>query len=512
MTDDADRAVVGVDVGTTAVKVGLYGPDGREHTVASRDYPLHMPRPGWVEQDPDQIVDATLDALAEIAAHAHDAGVVVAGVATSTVMHSLLGVDGHGAARTPMLTYADTRSWRQAEQLRADHPEVYRRTGTPLHPMAPLAKLRWIHEEQPELADGVRRWVTCKEHLLAALTGETVIDHASASATGLFGLEAAAWDDEALRLAHVDADQLATPVPTDHVLDGLTTAAAERTGLPADTPIVTGATDGVLANLGVGALRRGLGAVTVGTSGAVRVTVDAPVTDPRMRLFCYALTTDRWVVGGAISNGGLWLRWLREEVLGTDLDADDLTELAADVPAGSDGVTVLPYLTGERAPQWSPVPSGVVFGLRFEHGRGHLVRAGLEGVAHQLRLVTDAVADCGHPLERLRATGGFTNSPLWLQMVADILEIPLELPRVSESAAFGAGLLGMTALGLLGGLDDVDDLIVVTDQLDPSPDDRASHRAAHDRYAQLVEVLSDPFRRLAADREGGGPGRREATR
>lgn len=506
MADNANRAVVGVDVGTTSVKVGLYGPDGREHTVASRDYPLHMPGPGRAEQDPDQIVEATLDAMAEVAAHARDADIEVAGVATSTAMHGLLGVDGNGAALTPMLTYADTRARRQAEELRADHLDVYLRTGTPLHPMAPLAKLRWIHDEQPDLADGVRRWVTCKEHLLAALTGQTVIDHSSASATGMFGLEAADWDDEALRLAYVDRDRLAPLVPTDHVLDGLTTATAERTGLPADTPVVAGATDGVLANLGVGALRTGLGAVTIGTSGAVRVTVDAPITDERMRLFCYALTSDRWVVGGAISNGGLWLRWLREELLGTQLDPDELTELAGEVPAGSDGVTVLPYLTGERAPQWSPVLSGVVFGLRFEHGRGHLVRAGLEGVAHQLRLVTDAVADCGHPLERLRATGGFTNSPLWLQTVADILEIPLELPRVSESTAFGTALLGMSALGVLDGLDAVDDLITVTGRLDPGTADRAVHRAAHERYAELVEVLSDPFQHLAAERERGERG------
>jgi gluconokinase len=501
-----DRAIVGIDVGTTSVKVGLYSADGTEHTVASRDYPLHTPRPGWVEQDPDEVVDATLDAVAEVVAHAGDTGIEIAGVSTSTAMHSLLGVDGDGTARTPMSIWADTRAWRQAEQLRADHLDVYRRTGAPLHPMTPLAKLCWIREEQPACADGVERWITAKEHLLTALTGHAVIDHASASATGLCALEVADWDDDALDLAGVDARQLATVVPTDHVLDGLTDAAVRRTGLAADTPVVVGATDGVLANLGVGALRGGLGAVSIGTSGAVRVTVDRPVTDERMRLFCYPLTSDRWVVGGAISNGGLWIRWLREQLLGADLDADDLTELAADVPPGADGVTVLPYLTGERAPQWSPTPSGVVFGLQFDHGRGHLVRAGLEGVAHQLRLVTDAMADCGHPLALLRATGGFTNSPLWLRLVADILEIPLALPRVREATAFGAGLLGMVTLGMLDALDDVDDLIVVTDRLDPGTDDLAVHRAAHARYAELVEVLSDPFDRLAADRMGYGAG------
>lgn len=501
MAADTDRAVIGLDVGTTAVKVGLYLPDGTEHAVASRDYPLSTPRPGWAEQDPDEIVAAALDALAEITAVARSSGIAVAGIATSTPMHSLMGLDADGRPLMPLMTYADTRARRDAAELRREHLDVYRRTGTPLHPMAPLAKLRWIHDEQPQLARRVRRWVTIKEYLLTALTGQAAIDHASASATGLYALQSRDWDAEALKLAHIDAEQLAPLVPTDHVLAGLATSTAERSGLPVDTPVVAGATDGVLANLGVGALGGGLGAVTIGTSGAVRVTVDEPVTDAGMRLFCYVMTPGRWVVGGAISNGGLWLRWLREEVFGGEFDDEQLTELAGRVPAGSDGVLALPYLTGERAPQWSGAPSGVLFGLRFQHGRGHLVRAGLEGVAHQLRLVTDALDETGHPVSRLRATGGFVNSSLWVQIVADILGVPVELPRVTEATAFGAGVLGMSALDLIRDVDQIEDLIVTLDRFEPNERDREVYDAAHARYAELTEVLAEPFERLAVARE-----------
>ncbi len=495
------QGVIGLDVGTTAVKVGLYSADATEHAVSSREYPLSTPHPGWAEQDPDEIVEACLAALAEITTHAGRAAISVAGIAVSTAMHSLIGLDERSIPLTQMLTYADTRSRTQAEVLRADHLGVYRRTGTPMHPMAPLAKLVWFHDEQPDLANRVRMWVGIKEYLIHALTGTWAVDHASASATGLFDLEGRRWDSEALQLAHIGADQLAPLVPTTHILPGLTVATAERTGLGNDTPVVIGATDGVLANLGVGALGNDLGAITIGTSGAVRVTVDAPVTDPAMRVFCYALTDDRWVVGGAINNGGLWLRWLRETVFDAALDDEELTALAAQIPPGADGLLSLPYLTGERAPQWSADPSGVIFGLRFHHGRGHLVRAGLEGVAHQLRLVTDALADCGHPVRRLRATGGFTNSALWTQLVADILDVELELPQVTEATAFGAGVLGMTALGLLDSIDAINDLIVVRDRIQPDAARRGVYDEAHRRYVDLVHLLSETFSELAAARD-----------
>lgn len=496
------QGVVGLDIGTTAVKAGLYTPDGVEVAVAaSADRPLRTPQPGRAEQDPDEIVAAAREALAELATAARDGGTAVGGLSISVPMHGLLGLDADGRPLTPLLTWADTRAHDDAQQLRDEHPDVYRRTGTPLHPMAPLAKLRWYHRERPDLAARVHTWATLKEHVLAALTGTAAIDRSSASATGLFNLREDTWDDEALALAGVDRDALAPVVATDHVVGGLTSASADATGLPGGTPVVAGATDGVLANLGVGALGDdGTGAVSIGTSGAVRLTVDAPATDPEMRTFCYALTGDLWVVGGAISNGGLWLRWLRDQVFCGDLDDDALAALAADVPPGSDGLTVLPYLTGERAPQWSGDPSGVVFGLRLEHGRAHLVRAGMEGVAHQLRMVTDALVDDGHAIARLRATGGFTASDVWLQTLADILDVPLELPAVSEAVAFGAAVLGMTALDVLDDVGQVADLVRTTRSCAPDRGLRVLHDGAHERYVDLTRILAAPFARHADQR------------
>lgn len=509
MPPAARDAVIGVDVGTTAVKVGLYDPSGTEHLVARRDYAMSTSQSGRAEQDAVEVMDAAIDAIGEVVAGARERAVPVVGVGLSTAMHALVGIDHHGAPVTPVITYADGRAADQATRLRADHFDVYRRTGTPLHPMSPLAKLAWFRDH-PEATADVHRWVGLKEVLLHRLTGEVLVDAASASATGLYALADGAWDDEALELAGIEANDLAEVVDTTHVVPALDPAVAAATGLDRDTPVVVGATDGVLANLGVAALARGRGAISIGTSGAVRVTVDRPVTDADMATFCYVLAPGRWVVGGAISNGGLWLRWLREALLRDDTTDADLSGLAAEVPAGADGVLVLPYLTGERAPQWSSDLAATVFGLRLHHGRGHVVRAGMEGVAHQLRLVTRAVegvvgdaagdgtGDGGTAIERLRATGGFTNSDVWLQIVADVLDVPLELPRASEGVAFGAAMLAMVALGHLPSLDAADDLVEVDRIMTPDPGRRVVHDATHERWVELLDHLDEPYARLAA--------------
>lgn len=506
MSPRPDRAVLGVDVGTSSAKVGAYTADGTELVTARREYPLDSSRPGRAEQDVDEVVDATLDAIAEVVERADGEGARVDAVALSTAMHGLVGVDRRGRASTPLLTWADTRAATQARRLRTDHLEVYRRTGTPLHPMSPLAKLAWFHDasegdgDRAPAADlDVTAWRGLKEHLLQRLTGEVLVDAGNASASGLFALRDRAWDDEALALAGVTSDQLAEVVETTHVVDGLSADAATRTGLPRETPVVVGGTDGALANLGVAALSPGLGAVSIGTSGAVRVVVDEPVTDPDMATFCYVLAPGRWVVGGAISNGGLWLRWLREQLLQDDTTDADLSALAAEVPAGADGVLALPWLTGERAPQWSSDVAATLFGLRLGHGRGHVARAGMEGVAHQLGMVTDAMAALlgDGTITRLRATGGFTQSRVWPHIVADVLDVPLELPAVDEAVAFGAAVLGMVALGWLDDLDDVDDLVQVETTIEPDPSTRDVHATTHERYVDLAGHLAEPLRRLA---------------
>lgn len=487
----SNDVVVGVDIGTTATKVVAYRANGSALAWADRSYPLHSPHPGWAEQDPDEVAGAALDAIAEVVSKVPDD---VAAIGLSCVMHSLIGCDGEGMPLTPLITYADSRAWPQALRLRREHGiSLYRATGTPIHPMSPLVKLLWFAERQPELAAQVSHWVSIKEHLLRRMCDSDVVDHAIASATGLFDLSARAWHPDALEVAGVRPEQLGRPVSTSAVVDGMRSQIAQQLGVPASTPVIVGASDGVLANLGVGAVRPGVAALSIGTSGAIRVTVDAPRTDPDMRTFCYTLTDRQWVVGGAISNGGLVLRWLADELFGGG-DYDRLTSEAAEVPPGSDGVLMLPYLTGERAPSWSPLRGAVLFGLRVGHHRGHTVRAGLEGVALQLRLVADALRDAGGDFDRLRVTGGFVESELWLQIVADVLDSELEIAQVDEAVAYGAALLAMRELDLIDDLDAATDGITIARTVTPAADAVAVYDRVASAYAELVERLTPMLR------------------
>src|SRR3954454_11900857 len=402
--------MLGVDIGTTSTKAVAFDPDGTALAEAEAGYPLLEPEPGHAVQDPESVLAAVEAAVHELRGAL---GAPIAGISVSGAMHGLLALDDEDRPITPLITWADTRATEQAARLRAEHPELQARTGTPLHPMSPLAKLRWFAECDPDTFAAARRWIGLKDLLLHRWTGEWATDHGTASGTGLLDLARLDWHPEALPAAGIRADQLCRAVPATH--------AAEHRDLR--VPVVAGGADGPLANLGLGAVAPGIAACSIGTSGALRVTVERPAVDPLGRVFCYALAEDRWVVGGAINNGGVVLEWAGD-ALAPDLgphSQEELLELAASVPAGSAGLLMLPYLLSERAPQWSALPQGAYVGLSRAHRRGHLVRAALEGVCLQLSLVLQSMRAAGLEVRELRATGGFARSPLWKQMLADAL-------------------------------------------------------------------------------------------
>jgi gluconokinase len=475
---EGTRAVLGIDIGTTSAKAVLVGADAVVRASGQAGYPLDAPRPGWAEQDPGAVLDAVVEAVREaVVDHPADE---IAGLALSSAMHSLLGLDGAGEPVTPVITWADGRAAEQADRLRADPlgPALHRRTGTPVHPMSPLVKLPWLLQHDPDSVAGVRCWAGIKEYVLAQLTGDLVVDHGIASATGLFSLADRTWDDEALAYAGVRAHQLPPPVPTRHTLR-LSRAGAETLGLPEGLPVVVGSGDGPLANLGVGAVRPGSAACSIGTSGAVRVATDAPHVDPRGRVFCHVLDGDRYVVGGAVNNGGNVLDWVGEALapevaaqatVGGHSVPEALVALAEEAPPGSGGLLFLPYLHGERAPLWSSLPQGVYLGLRREHRREHLVRAALEGVCLQLALVVASLEEAGARVLEIRATGGFSRSPLWRRILAGALGRPIGFAATPEGSSLGAALLGLTTLDLLEDLDRAADLVAVEDVEEPAPD------------------------------------------
>jgi gluconokinase len=476
--------------------VTVVDPDGRTITTASRSYPLLRSDGVRVEQDPALVVECTLQALQTAVKEAFRESCRVEALALSGAMHSLIALDHQHRAITASITWADNRASDQAVRLResAEGIEIYRRTGTPIHAMSPLAKLLWFRDEKPDFLDMARRWVSIKDFVLFALTRELVADHSMASASGLFSLETNEWDAEVLDLVGITSDRLPDLVPTTYVVERLHPEVASALRLSRQCPVVVGASDGALANIGVGALHPGSLVCSIGTSGAVRATMDRPCTDDAGRLFCYVMGEDRWIVGGPINNGGSALAWARDALF-PDVEEDGafarLDDVVAGTTAGAGGLIFLPYLLGERAPQWDSEARGVFFGLTGGHDRNHMLRAVLEGVAMQLNSVLHLVEEViGTRVEEVRATGGFARMNSWRRILAGVFGRRIRIPASHESAAWGAAALGMFALGRIDSLDWVADHVMFEDDVETDSSDADTYA----RLTELFEKLYGPLR------------------
>lgn len=442
------EVVLGIDVGTTAAKVSAFGLGDEVgwRCTAFREYPLQQPQPGWEVQDSAVVMEAVLVSLAECVESCGGATAVAIGL--STAMHGLVGLDADQRPLTPLVTWADSRAAGVADELRRQGlaSALASRSGTPLHSMSPLTKLIWFTRHDPEVSARVRHWVGLKDVLIATLTGTLATERSCASGTGLLDLASGQWSPASADLAGISIDQLPPILATTASLP-LSSHVAARVGLPSGIPVIVGAGDGPLGNLGVGALDPGVAGLSLGTSGALRMVTDAPLLNNSGSLFCYALTDDAWVVGGAVSNGGVVGRWAADMFAGPEGASDEaLMELAASVPAGSDGLVMIPYLMGERAPLWDPTIPGAYLGVRRMHTPAHFARAALEGVGMTLATVLDGL-DAVHPVDEVRATGGVFRAQLWRDIVAACLDRPLVLAGGAEGTGLGASALALLATG-----------------------------------------------------------------
>ncbi|MEN0664905.1 gluconokinase [Caldifermentibacillus hisashii] len=479
---------VGVDIGTTSTKAVLFGEHGKVIQMQHVEYPLYSPAPSIAEQDPDEIFQAVLHSIREVIRQAAIDSAKIQLVSFSSAMHSLILVDDKGKPLTRCITWADSRATKWADKIKKELNglEIYKRTGTPIHPMSPLAKITWLKSDHHELFAKASKFIGIKEYVFYKLFHEYIIDYSIASATGLFNLEQLAWDKEALQVAGISEAQLSKPVPTTFVKRGLKQELAAELGLSSDTPFIIGASDGVLSNLGVGAIDRGVVAVTIGTSGAIRTVTNRPVTDPKGRIFCYALTENHWVVGGPVNNGGMTFRWVRDELASSEVETakrlgidpyDVLTKIASRVKPGADGLLFHPYLAGERAPLWNANAKGSFFGLGLHHKKEHMIRAVLEGVIFNLYTVMLALQELIGVPNKIHATGGFARSDLWRQMLADIFNHEVIIPESFESSCLGAIVLGMYALGK------IDDFTIISEWIG------TTH--AHQPKEENVEIYED---------------------
>ena len=439
-------ATLGIDLGTTTAKaVAFADEDGREITEVREPIERHTDADGAAEQDPDVVARAAIAVVTRAVTDARAAGFSVARVGLSAAMHSLLPVAADGRPLGRAMLWMDRRADEEARRLwaTATGRRLYERTGAPVHPMTPLLKLAWLRTARPDVHRRAARFVSLKEWLWHGWFGEWAVDRSIANATGL----------------------------------------------RRDTPVVIGASDGVLANLGVGAIDRRRLCLTVGTSLTARVGTDHPVTDPATRPFCYVLAPGRFIVGGPSNSGGLVLDWLCRGVLGRDTASDEMDQLlaaAATVDVGP--LLCLPYVAGERAPLWDAQARGVFAGLESEHGAPHLVRAAVEGLALNAYWIVSGLLDLVGRPEEVVASGHVLGQPWIRQVVADTFDLPVRHGGDRDASVTGAALLARIATGALT-WEDARRVAATGTSERSAPRATEVYREKYARFRRLVDTL-----------------------
>jgi xylulokinase len=492
--------VVGIDASTTATKAVLVDEAGTVVGIGSSAYGYDIPQPGWTEQSAELWWDGAVVAIREVLASTGVAGEEVAAVGLTGQMHGLVLLDDADRVLRPAILWNDQRTARACDEIReAVGPErLIAITGNTALTGFTAPKLVWVRDREPEVWSRVAHVLLPKDYVRLRLTGEHALDKADGAGTLLFDLEARAWSPEVLDALRIDGRWLPPTFEGPEVTGEVTATAAEATGLRAGTPVVAGGGDQSANAVGVGAVEPGVVALSLGTSGVVFATTERALRDPagQVHAFCHAVP-DRWHLMTVMLSAAGSLRWFRDTLApGEDFGA--LVGSATEATAAFDGLFFLPYLTGERSPHPDPQARGAFVGLSITHDRAHLTRAVLEGVAFGLRDGLDQMTATGMPAPaQIRASGGGTASPLWRQILADVLDAELATVSTTEGAAFGAALLGAVGAGWHPTVEAAAATFVRVSPAASPGLDSARYAEAHATYRELYPALAPTFHRAA---------------
>ncbi len=489
--------LIGADIGTTSVKSIAVGMKGIVLAEFSQNYTLHHPQSGYYEQDPEEVFQALISTLQEVVQTCSDDKLI--GISFSTAMHSLIAIDDQHVPLTKMITWADTRSQSYAQQLLDDGKgkRIYEATGTPIYAMSPLCKIAWIKEQEPDIFKNTYKFISIKEYIWKKLTHKYEVDHSIASATGLMDIHKLTWSPLALDYLGISEEKLSYLVSSTHIHVGMVQQYAQMIGIPDETPLIIGASDGCLANLGTGSIKHDEATVTIGTSGAMRMFAKRPTIDPHMRLFCYMLDEEYYLVGGAINNGGKALEWFMKQFEPEISDWNAFIENVLDtVPPGSEGLICLPYLMGERSPHWDAHTRGTYIGLRSVHTSRHFARSLMEGIVFSMYQVGLALAETNCPYHKIYVSGGFARSHPWVQMLTDVFDTAIGIPDTVQSSALGAVFLAMKALKKVDAYEDLPFNLNLVHEFQPNAEKHKVYMPYFDIYKDLYPLLKQDFLRL----------------
>jgi len=503
-----ERFYLGIDVGTTAVKAVVVAESGTVLGEEEAALTVSTPRPGLSEQNPEDWWEACVAATrAACAALPSDAG--ISGIGLSGQMHTAVFLDAEDRVLRPAILWNDVRTTAQCRLIteRVGSRGLRRLVGNPALEGFTAPKILWLRENEPDNFRRVRTVLLPKDYVRLRLTGERATEPSDAAGMLLFDIRRTRWSDEMLDLLDLDRAILPRVAGSAEVSGRLTAGAADEMGLRQGVPVVGGGADNAAAAVGAGVVVPGTLLVSTGTSGTVVAPVARPRVDPRMRVHAMNHAAEgTWYLMGVVLSAGAALAWFRRALAahgGPPPAYDELVAEAGAVPPGAEGLTFLPYLTGERTPHADATARGVFFGLHAGHTRGHLVRAVLEGVSFALRDSLDLVRKLGVDAREAIAVGGGARSPAWRQIQADIFEMPLVTVGPAGGAPHGAAMLAAAGTGAFRTVAEAAEAwLSVTGRTEPRPDTFAVYRAGHQRYRTLYRRLRALFAEAASAEPG----------
>jgi xylulokinase len=498
--------LLGLDVGTSGTKALAVDESGRVLESVTIEYPLLTPKPNWAEQNPADWKNAAIRALSQLAGSPRVRRDDIKGLGLTGQMHGSVFLDKSNNVLRNAILWCDNRTAEQCETIHnkaGGREKLIEMVSNPAFTGFTAPKILWLRENEPDLYERVHVVLLPKDYIRFELTGEYATDVADASGTLLFDVKNRRWHKELMSKLDIPESFMPRAFEGPEVTGRLTTAAAMATGLPEGLPVVAGGGDQAANGVGTGVVRSGVMSASLGTSGVVFAFTDSPSTDPRGRVhtFCHSVP-GKWHMMGVVLSAGGSLRWYRdalcpaERAVAECTGADPyqyITAAAETAPVGAEGLTFLPYLTGERTPHNDPYAKGAFIGLQLRHTRAHMARAVLEGVAFAMRDSLEIMRELGVTAQQVRASGGGARSALWRQIQADVYRSDLVTINVDEGPAFGAAILAGVGTGVYGSVEEACDASIrVVSELRPDT-------ATADLYDRWFAIYQNCYRALAPE-------------
>lgn len=498
------------DLGTTGDKATLYDENGLLIKSIFHSYSTSYPKVGWAEQNPQDWWQAFCATTHKLLQESHVNTDEIACVVFSGQMMGCVPIDKRGLPIRDAIIWADQRATEQAKWMadQIDPQQVYHITGHRLSPSYSAAKILWLRDHQPHVYQQAHKFVHAKDSIVARLTGSFVTDRSDACGMNLYNLEELEWSPEILQAIRLDPGKLPEIHRSTDVVGEVRRAVSDEVGLAAGTPVVIGGGDGSCAATGAGVIREGTAYNYIGSSSWIGIAARAPIYDPKMRTFNWAhLVPDLFTPTGTMQTAGGSYQWTRDQLCPLEVEVADklgvspyeLMNLKAEKsPTGARGLVFLPYLLGERSPRWNPLARGAFVGLTMTHTRADMMRAVLEGIALNLRVILDAFRDQGAQIDAMRVIGGGAQSSLWNQIMANVYGVEIQRLSLDEEAtSMGAAIAGGVGVGLFPDFTIAEDLTPVASVSKVQPEAQAAYDRIYEVFDQTYRVLEPVFDQLA---------------